>query len=147
MDIIYFTAAPKKLGYYKFYSTPATWFGAKKICEQEGTRLLVLNSEREFITIKGVWDTYPKLFPDDRNKYLHIALHDLLEEGLFITLDGKDFNIHIITCIMPNLIKYNNNNLNNFLYFSNKTLISHRLIVLTFLNITVKLELNKLCSL
>ena len=80
----------KDLGYYKFFSTPATWFGAKQICEQEGAHLLILNSEREFTTIKAVWDTYPKLPATvHSNDYIHAGLHDLLQEGDFLTLDGK----------------------------------------------------------
>ena len=79
----------KDLGYYKFHTTAVTWFRAKQICEQEGAHLLILNSEREFTAIKAVWDTYPKLFSGGQNNFMHVGLHDLLQEGDFVTLNGK----------------------------------------------------------
>ncbi|KAJ9594584.1 hypothetical protein L9F63_027433, partial [Diploptera punctata] len=77
----------KELGYYKFYTTPETWLSAQETCEQHGANLLVLNSVREFTTIKAIWDTYPDI------SNIHVGLHDLLEEGSFVTVDGKNFGM------------------------------------------------------
>jgi hypothetical protein len=77
------------LGYYKFHTNAQTWLAARHTCTQEGAHLLIVNSDDEFATVKGIWDKYPKLFQDWKNDYVHIGITDLAEEGNFTTMYGK----------------------------------------------------------
>ncbi|PSN49830.1 hypothetical protein C0J52_08849 [Blattella germanica] len=77
-------AQKKKLGFLKFHCTPMTWLQAKKTCDSEGGNLLVLNSEREFTTVKAIWESYPQA-----TSYLHLGLNDLYKDGHFLTIDGQ----------------------------------------------------------
>jgi hypothetical protein len=77
------------LGYYKFHANAETWLAARHTCTKEGANLLIVNSDDEFATVKGIWDKYPNLFQDWKNDYVHIGITDLAEEGNFTTMFGK----------------------------------------------------------
>ena len=98
-DAEYFLGPPQRpgpdyellpgLGYYKFHTVGKTWFEARKICEQEGTHLAVLNSETEAKALRKFWIPHPKLYDDWRNIWAYVGIHDHYSEGNYVTIFGK----------------------------------------------------------
>ncbi|PSN54453.1 hypothetical protein C0J52_06687 [Blattella germanica] len=74
-------------GYYKFHREPKSWLIARQICEDEGAHLAVINSPREAMAVTSLW--VPKLFNDWRDNWSFIGMHDLHEEGQWITIFSK----------------------------------------------------------
>ncbi|KAJ9601329.1 hypothetical protein L9F63_000510 [Diploptera punctata] len=76
------------IGYYKFHKTPNTWDAARKMCEQEGGHLAVINSEEESKVIQKYLETAPKLENASYNDYAFIGFHDRFIEGEYLTVFG-----------------------------------------------------------
>ncbi|KAJ9601328.1 hypothetical protein L9F63_000509 [Diploptera punctata] len=77
------------IGYYKFHKTPNTWDAARKICEEEGGRLAVINSEEESKVIQKYLEKAPKLENVSNNDYAIIGFHDRFIEGEYLTVFGN----------------------------------------------------------
>ena len=73
-------------GYYKFHRGPVTWMVARHRCEEEGTQLTIINSPREALALTSLW---AKQFNDWRDDWAYIGIHDLFEEGQFVTISSK----------------------------------------------------------
>ncbi|XP_069694778.1 hemolymph lipopolysaccharide-binding protein-like [Periplaneta americana] len=72
------------VGYYKFHETPKTWDEARKICEEEGAYLAIVNSKKEsqiFQNLLSSATTY--------RDFLLLGFHDRFVEGEFVTIFGK----------------------------------------------------------
>jgi hypothetical protein len=81
------------LGYYKFHTSGKTWRDARDVCVQEGTHLLILNSEKEAGVIRSIWKRHPKVLDGWRNDCAYIGIHDEYTEGEYITLFGKAISL------------------------------------------------------
>ena len=78
------------LGYYKFHPELKTWFMARDICEQEGSHLVVLNSQREASELIQLWKKHPHITSCSQNDWAHAGFHDLNTEGEYVTVKGKN---------------------------------------------------------
>ncbi|KAJ4446845.1 hypothetical protein ANN_13543 [Periplaneta americana] len=76
------------LGYYKFHTTPKVWDDAKKICEQEGGHLAIINSEAESKVLQNLFSKVAKIEGAGHNDFAFIGIHDNLVEGEFVTVFG-----------------------------------------------------------
>ncbi|XP_069675841.1 hemolymph lipopolysaccharide-binding protein-like [Periplaneta americana] len=75
------------LGYYKLHKDAQTWYKASRTCDEENAYLLILNSEKEFLEIKKIWDTAPGI-----GVALHVGINDIDNEGQFVTVMGNSIN-------------------------------------------------------
>ncbi|XP_069695697.1 hemolymph lipopolysaccharide-binding protein-like [Periplaneta americana] len=80
------------LGYYKFHSEVKNWYEARQICAQEGAHLLIANSPEEAKSMSVFWARHPKITNDIRNDWAHIGIHDLNQEGKWVTIFDKPLN-------------------------------------------------------
>ncbi|KAJ9587938.1 hypothetical protein L9F63_018641 [Diploptera punctata] len=67
-----------KLGYYKVHDENKPWKGAEETCRQEGTHLLIINSEFEHQATKSMINR--------RDTAHWIGIHDQYKEGQFVTV-------------------------------------------------------------
>ncbi|XP_069686149.1 hemolymph lipopolysaccharide-binding protein-like [Periplaneta americana] len=76
------------VGYYKLHTDVNTWNGAKNMCEEEGAHLVVVNSEKEALILKNLWDKNPpaKITGGTHTDWAWIGFHDLYKEGEFVTI-------------------------------------------------------------
>jgi hypothetical protein len=72
------------LGYYKFHDIPVSWYKAVVTCRRENGHLLVLNSPKEFIELKKIWDA-----SGVKGDFLHVGINDFDKEAEFVTVLGK----------------------------------------------------------
>ncbi|XP_069694779.1 hemolymph lipopolysaccharide-binding protein-like [Periplaneta americana] len=79
----------RDLGYYKFHKTPKTWDEARKICEEEGAHLVIINSEEESGILQKLFSTVNETIGTSNNNYISIGFHDRFVEGEYITIFGK----------------------------------------------------------
>ena len=77
------------MGYYKFHKYPNTWDGARKLCEQEGGHLAVINSEEESKVIQDYLVAAQKIDHATHNDFAFIGFHDRFVEGEYLTVFGK----------------------------------------------------------
>ncbi|XP_069696355.1 hemolymph lipopolysaccharide-binding protein-like [Periplaneta americana] len=77
------------LGHYKFHKTPKTWDEARKICEQEGGHLAIINSEDESKVLQNLFSKVAKIEGAGHNDFAFIGIHDRFVEGEFMTIFGK----------------------------------------------------------
>jgi hypothetical protein len=68
-----------------------TWDDARKICIQEGTHLLILNSGTEMDAVKSVWSKHPNISGTIYPDYMFVGVHDRFNEGEYITILGTVF--------------------------------------------------------
>jgi hypothetical protein len=65
------------------------WDDARRICIQEGTHLLILNSGAEMDAVRSIWARNPNIsgsiFPD----YIYVGGHDRFNEGEYVTILGS----------------------------------------------------------
>ena len=73
-------------GYYKFHLGPVTRMVARLRCEEEGTQLAIINGPREVLALTSLW---VKKLGDWRDDWAYIGIHDLFEEGQFVTISSK----------------------------------------------------------
>jgi hypothetical protein len=76
------------LGYYKFHAVAEKWDDARKICTQEGTHLLILNSGTEMDAVKSIWSKQPNISGTIYPDYIFVGVHDRFNEGEYITILG-----------------------------------------------------------
>ncbi|XP_044737809.1 hemolymph lipopolysaccharide-binding protein-like [Chrysoperla carnea] len=78
--------------YYKIHTDPQVWNDARKICNNEGGYLAILNTDLEarYLTslINGLYP-YSSLDDSIPNKYfIFIGFHDYFQNGEYVTIDG-----------------------------------------------------------
>jgi len=64
------------------------WNDARKICIEEGTHLLILNSGAEMDAVTSIWSKHPNITGDVHSNYLYAGVHDRFNEGEYITIFG-----------------------------------------------------------
>ena len=77
-----------ELGYYKVHDENKSWKNADEICRQEGTHLLIINSEFEHQATKSMINR--------RDTAHWIGIHDQYKEGQYVTVFSKCFSQFII---------------------------------------------------
>lgn len=77
------------VGYYKFHTTPKTWDEARRICQQEGGYLVVINSEAESKVMQNFLDGARNIKGANHNDYAFVGFHDRFVEGEYLTVFGK----------------------------------------------------------
>lgn len=76
------------VGTHKFHTNAKTWTEARKICENEGNQLVVVNSRAEAQAIVKLFTTSgPHNGSIDKNQ-VHIGFSDVHQENQYITVDG-----------------------------------------------------------
>jgi hypothetical protein len=91
------------LGYYRFHDIPTTWYKAVITCTGENGHLLILNSHKEFIELKKIWDA-----SGVKGEYLHIGINDFDKETEFVTVFGKNSScINLIHSRLQLIYTYN----------------------------------------
>jgi hypothetical protein len=80
------------LGYYRFHDTPVSWYKAVVTCREENGNLLILNSPKEFIELKKIWDA-----SGVKGDYLHVGINDFDKEKEFVTVLGKKNSLNDLT--------------------------------------------------
>jgi hypothetical protein len=74
---------------YSFYTTGRNWDEARRICDQEGGNLVVINSEAEFGVLQSLFELAPIVSDVNRNEWAFVGLHDRFIEGEWLTVQGK----------------------------------------------------------
>ena len=64
------------------------WDDARKICIQEGTHLLILNSGAEMDAVKSIWSQHPNITGGAYSHYIFVGVHDRFNEGEYVTILG-----------------------------------------------------------
>jgi hypothetical protein len=75
------------VGYYKIHSERKTWHEARKICEQEGGHLAIINSEEESSVLQSI---FAPVATKLGAAFVSIGFHDLYTEGQYLTIFGKE---------------------------------------------------------
>jgi hypothetical protein len=73
---------------YSFHTTGKNWDEARRICNQEGGYLVVINSEAEYNVLQNLFQLAPNTDADDNN-FAFIGFHDRFVEGEYLTILGK----------------------------------------------------------
>jgi hypothetical protein len=66
------------------HSEPKNWHEARKICEQEGGHLAIINSEEESKVLQEIFK--PVM---GEELWALIGFHDLYKEGQYLTIFGN----------------------------------------------------------
>jgi hypothetical protein len=74
---------------YSIHTTGKNWDEARRICDQEGGHLVIINSEAEFRVLQDLYELAPVTNDVDTNSWAFIGLHDRFVEGEFLTIQGK----------------------------------------------------------
>lgn len=74
------------IGYYKFHEEAKTWMEAKKVCEQEGAHLAIINSESESTALKELFNRHRVLPLVEFDNAVSIGFHDRYIEGQYLTI-------------------------------------------------------------
>ncbi|KAK7863103.1 hypothetical protein R5R35_001026 [Gryllus longicercus] len=69
------------LGYYKAHPERLSWLEAKKVCEDEGGHLVILNSQEEADIIKNLAASLGGV--------ILVGVHDMFSDGKFVTVHGE----------------------------------------------------------
>lgn len=77
------------LGYYKMHTSAEKWDDARKICVQEGTHLIILNSGAEMDAVRSLWAKSPNVSGSIFPEYIYVGIHDRFNEGDYITILGN----------------------------------------------------------
>ena len=77
------------VGYLKYHKYPKTWDDARKLCEEEGGHLAVINSEEESKAIQQYLASTPTIENTNHNDFAFVGFHDRFVEGDFVTIFGK----------------------------------------------------------
>jgi hypothetical protein len=80
------------LGYYKFHTDIKTWDNARKVCENEGAHLAVINSLTEAKSLPSIW--IRDIFNDWRKDAAYIGIWDPEGNGEFVTIFSKYFLLY-----------------------------------------------------
>jgi hypothetical protein len=65
------------------HSEPKNWHEARKICEQEGGHLAIINSKEES---KVLQEIFAPVAAKVKRDWAHIGFHDLYKEGQYLTI-------------------------------------------------------------
>ncbi|XP_012260693.2 hemolymph lipopolysaccharide-binding protein-like [Athalia rosae] len=77
-------------GGYKFHCQAKTWNDARLECKREGGHLVVINSVEEAYVITQLFNASRSGIVDAvYTTYAFVGIHDMFEDGQFVTLDGK----------------------------------------------------------
>ncbi|GFG29524.1 hypothetical protein Cfor_00800 [Coptotermes formosanus] len=71
------------MGYYKVYNISLQWGQSWQRCEDDGTHLLIINSEAEANVAREIVAAYPSVHA------FHIGFHDFFLEGQYVTVHGQ----------------------------------------------------------
>lgn len=74
---------------YSIYTTGKNWDEARRICDQEGGYLAIINSEAEYRVLHDLYELVPITNDVESNSWAFIGLHDRFVEGEFLTIQGK----------------------------------------------------------
>jgi hypothetical protein len=74
---------------YSIYTTGRDWDEARRICDQEGGHLAIINSDAEHRVLHDLYELEPISDDTDTNSWAFIGLHDRFVEGEFLTIQGK----------------------------------------------------------
>ncbi|XP_076279064.1 uncharacterized protein LOC143208479 [Lasioglossum baleicum] len=76
------------VGMHKFHTRSVTWNAARKICNEEGGHLAVINSKAEARVLMGIFNraglVKGAVYPDEA----YIGMHDIYKEGDWVTILG-----------------------------------------------------------
>jgi len=64
------------------------WDDARKICNQEGAHLLIVNSGREMDAVRSIWLQHQNLTGGVYFHAIFVGVHDRFTEGDYITILG-----------------------------------------------------------
>lgn len=78
------------VGFYKMHTEAVSWDEVRKACIDEGSHLVILNSLTEVEVVKSIWSKHPIISGSQWPEYIYIGAHDLLEEGKYVTVLGKE---------------------------------------------------------
>ena len=73
-----------ELGYYKVHDENKSWKNVDEIYRQEGTHLLIINSEFEHLVAKSMMNK--------QDTHHWIGVHDQYKEGQYVTVLSKYFS-------------------------------------------------------
>jgi hypothetical protein len=71
------------------HTTAENWDDARKICIQEGTHLLILNSGAEMDAVRSIWENNLNISGSIFPEYVFVGAHDRFNEGEYITILGS----------------------------------------------------------
>ncbi|XP_023722707.1 hemolymph lipopolysaccharide-binding protein-like, partial [Cryptotermes secundus] len=71
---------------YSFHTTGKKWDEARRICDQEGSHLAIINSEAESRVLHDLYALTPFAKDVDRNNWAFIGFHDRFVKGEFLTI-------------------------------------------------------------
>lgn len=87
------------------HTTAEKWDDARKICIQEGTHLLILNSGAEMDAVRSLWAKSPNVSGSIFPEYIYVGIHDRFNEGDYITILGtvvqRRHRVAIYICDFP----------------------------------------------
>jgi hypothetical protein len=72
------------------HTVPEKWDEARKICVQEETHLLILNSGVEMDAVKSIWSKHPNITGGVYSDYFFVGVHDRFNEGEYLTIKGTE---------------------------------------------------------
>jgi len=70
-----------RVSYYKVYNEPRKWSDASKVCANDGSHLLIINSDAEAADVQ--------IYLNNAVEAYNIGFHDLFEEQYFETVQCK----------------------------------------------------------
>lgn len=74
---------------YSFHTTGKNWDEARRICDQEGGHLAIINSETEWRVLHDLYALAPVINDVVTSDWAFIGFHDRFVEGEFLTIQGK----------------------------------------------------------
>ncbi|XP_008203348.1 hemolymph lipopolysaccharide-binding protein-like [Nasonia vitripennis] len=78
------------VGAHKLHKQATTWNKARKICNEEGGHLAIINSKaEEAVLIKMLVEARNSISGTSNTNEAFVGVHDLYEEGDWVTLDGE----------------------------------------------------------
>ncbi|XP_046751854.1 hemolymph lipopolysaccharide-binding protein-like [Diprion similis] len=75
------------IGGYKLHYQPLPWNRARRICEDEGGHLAIINSVAERDAVMKVMKA-----KNPQPLYVSLGFHDLYQEGQYVTIHGQDLD-------------------------------------------------------
>ena len=80
---------PSLSSYYKFHRTGRTWDEARRICQEEGSHLAVVNSEQEAKFLANFLSDPSRQINVQHTDQVSIGFHDRFIKGEYLTVLGK----------------------------------------------------------
>ncbi|XP_076643571.1 uncharacterized protein LOC143353852 [Halictus rubicundus] len=76
------------IGMHKFHTRSVSWNAARKICNEEGGHLAVINSKAEASVLMEIFNRSGLVKDATHPDVAHIGMHDMYEEGNWVTILG-----------------------------------------------------------